>query len=71
MRTDYSNDEVVKFFVGGGSVEIENEYQEWFLNNRKLIDRVLDRKVNVFTGITKNNNPCLTYAITVFYVLTD
>jgi hypothetical protein len=69
--TDYSNDECIKFFMNSNYEEIENNYQEWFIKNRKRIDRVIDRKVNVFLGMNVNNVPCMTYVITIFYILAD
>ena len=71
METNYSNDECIKIFMSDDIIKIENNYQNWFMKNRKLIDRIVERTVNVFIGQQLNGVNCITYVITVFYVLTD
>jgi len=68
-----STDECIKLFFSNSIEELEEEYQEWFMKNRKLIDRVLDRKINILNNlpIPGTDKQPMTYVITVFYVLTD
>lgn len=72
-----ADDECVKIFLSGSIETAENKYQEWFMSERKLIDRVLDRKINIITtpddssGKIDKRILLISYIITVFYILTD